>query len=64
MVYLLINVYVLIFERERKIERERTHKWEKDRDRETHRIDSKYAPGSELLAQSPTQGLNSRAVIS
>ena len=50
---------MFIFERERETE----HKWGRGKkERETQ--NPKQAPGSELSAQSPTQGLNSRTTRS
>ena len=43
-------------------ERERVQMREEQRERETQKL--KQTPGSELSAQSPTQGSNSRTVIS
>ena len=48
-------------ERERERERETEHEWG-GAERETQ--NTKQAPGSELSAQSPTQGLNSQTVRS
>ena len=48
--------------RERERERERAHIGEGQRERETQNL--KQAPGSELPAQSPTRGSNSRTVRS
>ena len=53
-------------------ERERVHKWERDRERQgvssggakRETQNPKQAPGSELSAQSLTWGLNPRAVRS
>ena len=50
------------FERERERERERA--FEQGRGRERGRQDPKQAPGSELSAQGPTQGLNSQTARS
>ena len=43
-------------------QRETEHEWGRGRERETQ--NRKQAPGSELSAQSPTWGLNSRTVRS
>ena len=53
---------MFIYFRER--ERERAHEQGRGRERETHTQNPKQAPGSELSAQSPTQGSNSLAVRS
>ena len=54
-------MFLFIFERER--DRERQNKWGgAESVRETQNL--KQAPGSELSAQGPTQGLNSSAVRS
>ena len=53
---------MFIFERERERERETEHEQGKGRERETQNL--KQAPGSELSAQSPTQGPNPQAVRS
>ena len=49
-------------ERARERARGREEGRERSRERETQNL--KWAPGSELSAQSPTQGLNSRAARS
>ena len=54
--YIFLNVYLFLRERE-KCERGRA-------ERESETQNQKQAPGSELLAQSPMWGLNSRAVRS
>ena len=56
---IFLNVYSF-FERER--ERDRARVGEGQDERETQTL--KQAPGSELSAQSPTQGLNSQTVRS
>ena len=52
----------IIFEREREKERDRVQAGEAQRERETENL--KQAPGSELSAQSPMWGLNSRTMRS
>ena len=52
--------FMFIFERERQTECE----WRRCRERERETQNSNQAPGSELSAQSPTWGLNSRSVRS
>ena len=55
---------MFIFERERERERGREREREAGREREGETQNPKQAPGSELSGQSPTQGLNPRAVRS
>ena len=50
---------MFIFDRERERERERTRMSGGGAERERETQNLKWAPGSELSAQSPTQGLNS-----
>ena len=59
--FFFFNVYLFLRERER--ERETERKQERGRERE-RRQNPKPAPVSELLAQSPMLGSNSRAVRS
>ena len=53
---IFFNVYLFLRQRETE------HEWGRVRERETQ--NPKQAPGSELLAQSPTQGSNSRTTRS
>ena len=54
--FIFFNVYLFL----RQTERERERHTERGRERETQNL--KQAPGSELSAQSRTQGSNSRTV--
>ena len=55
---------LLIFERERERDRAPAGEGQREREREKETQNLKQAPGSELSAQSLTQGLNSRAARS
>ena len=61
MILFFIVIFVVCY-RERKKERVTEHEQGRDREREREREreNLKQAPGSELSAQSQTQGLNSR----
>ena len=61
-IYLFIHLFILIFNLYLKRKRKRMCEWERDRGR--WRQNPKQAPGSELSAQSPTRGSNSRTVRS
>ena len=54
--FIFFNVYLFLRQRETE------HEWGRVRERETQNL--KRAPGSELSAQSPTRGSNSRTVRS
>ena len=53
---------MFIFERKTETEKKREQAGKGQREGETHNL--KQAPGSELAAESPTWGLNSRSVRS
>ena len=53
-----------MFEKERERERQGTSRERAERERKTQNQNPKQAPGSELSAQSPTRGSNSRTVRS